>query len=104
MPIENGQKRQGRGRSSACWRCRSTWANSMCWRSSLPPGHEVVLIDLRESTIDGETRRGLVLHHQSEEVVREGQPPPWVGSELLARIDKLLASRQAGKRPEAAAC
>ena len=47
----------------------------------LPPGHEVVLIDLREATIDGETRRGLVLHHQGETAYREGEPPPWVGSE-----------------------
>lgn len=55
----------------------------------LPPGQEVVLIDLRESTIDGQTRRGLILHHQHESAYREGQPPPWVGAELLARIDQL---------------
>jgi hypothetical protein len=50
----------------------------------------VVLIDLREATIDGETRRGLVLHHQAETSYREGQPPPWIGRELLERITAQL--------------
>ncbi|MCI0492381.1 MAG: hypothetical protein L0Z07_05550, partial [Planctomycetes bacterium] len=58
----------------------------------LPPGQEVVLIDLRESTIDGQTRRGLILHHQHEAAYRQGQPPPWVSAELLGRIDQLLTA------------
>ena len=64
----------------------------------LPPGQEVVLIDLRESTIDGETRRGLILHHQHEAAYSEGEPLPWVGEKLLARIDELLAAA----KPQAA--
>jgi hypothetical protein len=60
-------------------------------QAKLPEGCEVVLIDLRPSTIDGETRRGLVLHHQGREAFRKGQPAPWVSPELLARIDQLLA-------------
>ena len=70
----------------------------------LPPGHEVVLIDLRDATIDGQTRRGLILHHQQETSYREGQPPPWIGGEILARIDKLLSNADAdglGQRRDA---
>jgi hypothetical protein len=57
----------------------------------LPGGFEVVLIDLRSGTIEGETRRGLVLHHHGREAFRTGQPTPWIGSEFLARIDQHLA-------------
>jgi len=60
----------------------------------LPSGHEVVLIDLRESAVDGQSRRGLILHHQADVAHREGQAPPWIGSELLARIDRLLAKQK----------
>jgi hypothetical protein len=56
----------------------------------LPAGHEVVLIDLRESTIDDETRRGLILHRQIPGATPEEGTAAWVGPELLARIDKLL--------------
>jgi eukaryotic-like serine/threonine-protein kinase len=59
-------------------------------QKDLPPGHEVVLIDLRKATINGETRRGLILHRQKETSYHDGQPPPWIGAELLDRIDKLL--------------
>ncbi len=62
----------------------------------LPPGHEVVLIDLRESVIDGRQRRGLILHHQVGATYREGQLP-WIGSPLLARIDEVLANLDAGE-------
>jgi hypothetical protein len=58
----------------------------------LPKGHEVVLLDLRPSTIDGSPRRGLILHHQHEETFSKGAPPPWLGNEVLARIDALLKS------------
>ena len=57
----------------------------------LPEKYEVVLIDLREETIGDQTRRGLLLHHQARREYREDQPP-WVGKELLARIDEALAS------------
>ncbi len=56
----------------------------------LPVGHEVVLIDLRESTIDDETRRGLILHRQIPGASAEEGTAAWVGPELIARIDKLL--------------
>lgn len=59
-------------------------------QKDLPQGLEVVLIDMRDATIDGQTRRGLILHHQSEQPYREGEPPPWIGAEILTRIDELL--------------
>ena len=55
----------------------------------------MVLIDLRQATIDGQTRRGLIMHHQAEASYREGHPPPWVSDELMARIDKLLHNTDA---------
>jgi hypothetical protein len=54
-------------------------------------GQEVVLIDLRESTIDGPPRRGLILHRQTPAAAPETAAAQWVGSDLLARIDQLLA-------------
>ncbi len=60
----------------------------------LPIGLEVVLIDLRPSTINGQTHRGLILHRQSP-AYREGQPPPWIGADMLDRIDKLLGNADA---------
>jgi type II secretory pathway pseudopilin PulG len=89
VPIENGRK--GRLRKIVGVLAMSVDLGEFnVLEKELPPGHEVVLIDLREAAIDGETRRGLVLHHQAK-TYREGQPPPWIGAELLARIDKLLA-------------
>jgi eukaryotic-like serine/threonine-protein kinase len=61
----------------------------------LPAGHEVVLIDLRESVINGEPRRGLILHHQAPHDAGNEGAASFVGPELLMRIDKLLASDQA---------
>ncbi len=58
----------------------------------LPQEYEVVLIDLREETIADATRRGLVLHHPARRKFEGDQPPPWVGDELLARIDQVLAA------------
>jgi serine/threonine protein kinase/class 3 adenylate cyclase len=60
----------------------------------LSAGFEVVLIDMRQSVIDGQSRRGLVLHHQTHDADRASQNPSWVGSDLLARIDKLLSADQ----------
>lgn len=56
----------------------------------LPQGHEVVILDLRESVIDGTPRRGLILHRQTSDAPTEEPSANWVGAELLARIDKLL--------------
>ncbi len=57
----------------------------------LPPGHEVVLIDLRESVIDGEPRRGLILHHQAPHDADANGRASFVGPELLERFDKVLS-------------
>ncbi|MEX2092777.1 MAG: serine/threonine protein kinase, partial [Pirellulales bacterium] len=56
----------------------------------LPAGHEVVLVDLRESLIDGAPRSGLILHRQTPDAATQEGAAAWVGPELLARIDKLL--------------
>jgi serine/threonine protein kinase/class 3 adenylate cyclase len=56
----------------------------------LPAGHEVVLIDLRESVIDDESRRGLILHRQTPDAIAQEGTATWVSTELLTRIDTLL--------------
>jgi serine/threonine protein kinase/class 3 adenylate cyclase len=58
----------------------------------LPAGHEVVLLDLRESNIEGEARRGLILHRQTHDERPASSEPRWAGPELLAKIDELLAA------------
>jgi eukaryotic-like serine/threonine-protein kinase len=61
----------------------------------LPAGHEVVLIDLRESVVDGEPRRGLILHRQTPDATMPEGTAAWVGPKLLARIDDLVAKYDA---------
>jgi hypothetical protein len=61
----------------------------------LPAGHEVVLLDLRESVIDGPPRRGLILHRQTtdapiEDTLVGKSTANWVSPKLLARIDAIL--------------
>jgi hypothetical protein len=90
VPIENGLKGEDR-KIVGVLAMAVDLGEFNVLEKQLPPGHEVVLVDLRKATIDGETRRGLVLHRQAGSSYREGQPPPWIGSELLARIEKLLA-------------
>jgi hypothetical protein len=91
VPIENGRK--GRYRKIVGVLAMSVDLGEFnVLQKDLPPGHEVVLIDLRQSTIDGQTRRGLILHHQALATFRKGQPPPWIGTELLKRIETLLES------------
>jgi type II secretory pathway pseudopilin PulG len=90
VPIENGRK--GRQRKVVGVLAMSVDLGEFnVLDKELPRGHEVVLIDLREATIDGQTRRGLILHRQAATDYSQGEPPPWIGEELLARIDKLLA-------------
>jgi len=72
----------------------------------LPKGHEVVLIDLRESVIEGQARRGLILHHQAPKEIGASVAvaaaeddatqvgASWVGLELLDRFNKLLAAEK----------
>jgi hypothetical protein len=93
VPIDNG-------RSGAAKRILGVLAMSVdlgefnVLEKLLPPGHEVVLIDLRESDIGGAPRRGLILHRQAPGEVPPDEEPRWVGPELLAEIDELLAANQ----------
>jgi serine/threonine protein kinase/class 3 adenylate cyclase len=62
----------------------------------LPAGHEVVLIDLRDSIVEGPIvegppRRGLILHRQTSDTASPDDVATWVDPKLLARIDGLLA-------------
>jgi serine/threonine protein kinase/class 3 adenylate cyclase len=92
VPIENG--RTGPARKVVGVLAMSVDLGEFnVLQKELPKEHEVVLIDLRESTIDGQSRRGLILHHyQARASDRRERAPPWVGSELLARFDALLAT------------
>jgi hypothetical protein len=97
VPIENG--RRGRAKRTVGVLAMTVDLGEFnVLEKELPPGHEVVLIDLRESTIDDQTRRGLVLHHHAHAAYREGAPPPWVDSALLERIETLLSEAAAGNR------
>jgi hypothetical protein len=89
VPIENGKK--GKAREVVGVLAMSVDLGEFnVLQKDLPPGLEVVLIDLRQATIDGQTRRGLILHHQADASYRKGAAPPWISSELFARIDKLV--------------
>jgi hypothetical protein len=91
VPIENGLPGKDRGVIGVLAMSVDLGEFNVLERQ-LPPGHEVVLIDLRESVIDGVKQRGLVLHHQAQDAYLRGESPPWVSRELLAHIDRLLAS------------
>ena len=95
VPIENGKKGSERKVVGVLAMSVDLGEFNVLERK-LPKGHEVVLIDLRESKIDGPPRRGLILHHQREETFHKGAPIPWVGSEVLARIDELLTAINRG--------
>jgi hypothetical protein len=97
VPIENGLRGRERGIVGVLAMSVDLGEFNVL-ENDLPRGHEVVLVDLRESNIDGQTRRGLVLHHQVESVYERGETPPWVGSELLNQIDQQLA--KLSTRPE----
>ncbi len=92
VPIENGKK--GKDREVIGVLAMSVDSGEFnVLEKKLPPGHEVVLIDMRESTIDGPAlpaRQGLILHHQREAAFSKGAPTPWVGPKVLARIEELL--------------
>ncbi len=97
VPIENGRSREAR-KVIGVLAMSVDLGEFNVLEKQLPPGQEVVLIDLRESTVDGQTRRGLILHHQHEAAYSEGEPLPWVGEALLAKIDQSLAAA----KPQAA--
>ena len=94
VPIENGLKGKARGVVGVLAMAVDLGEFNVL-KNGLPPGLEVVLIDLRDAKIDGLTRRGLILHHAADTPYPEDEQPPWVGSDLLARIDKLLSSDDA---------
>jgi serine/threonine protein kinase/class 3 adenylate cyclase len=60
-------------------------------------GQEVVLIDRRKDNIEGEERRGLILHHRRDERFGQGQPPPRVDEKLLARIEGIFEAIDNGE-------
>jgi serine/threonine protein kinase len=102
VPIENGRKGKLREIVGVLAMAVDLGEFNVLENKELPPEHEVVLIDLREATIDNQTRRGLILHNQAERSYREGQPPPWIDSDTLERIDKLLSTSEAeSKEPGA---
>jgi serine/threonine protein kinase/class 3 adenylate cyclase len=96
VPIENGLRGKDRGIVGVLAMSVDLGEFNVL-EKQLPPGHEVVLIDLRESNVDGQTRRGLVLHHQRETAYERGEPPPWVGSDLLAQIDQQLSTPETSR-------
>jgi hypothetical protein len=91
VPIENGRRGSERGVIGVLAMSVDLGEFNVLERQ-LPPGQEVVLIDLREASVDGQTRRGLVLHHQRQDSYQEGESPPWIESQLLDRIDALVES------------
>lgn len=90
-PIENGRKGKDREIVGVLAMTVDLGEFSVL-EKKLPKGLEVVLVDLRESSIDGPPRRGLVLHHQKEEKFNKGAPIPWLGIALLNKIDELVRS------------
>jgi hypothetical protein len=91
VPIENGLRGKDRGIVGVLAMSVDLGEFNVL-EKQLPPGHEVVLIDLRQANVDGVTRRGLVLHHQMDATYDRGESAPWVSSELLAQIDQKLAA------------
>jgi serine/threonine protein kinase len=89
VPIENGRRGSERGVIGVLAMSVDLGEFNVL-EKQLPPGQEVVLIDLREANVDGQTRRGLVLHHQRQDSYRQGESPPWIASDLLERIDALV--------------
>jgi hypothetical protein len=97
VPIENGLPGRQRGVIGVLAMSVDLGEFNVL-EKQLPPGHEVVLIDLRESVIDGVNQRGLVLHHQAQDAYERGETPPWISGELLARIDALVPGPTSGVR------
>lgn len=96
VPIENGKKGKQREVIGILAMTVDCGAFSVL-EKKLPKGLEVVLIDMRASTIDGPARRGLILHHQKEHVFGKNAPPPWIGNEVLTRIEDLLKNTETEK-------
>ena len=58
----------------------------------LPKGKEVILVDLRQDEIEGEARRGLILHHSEQDLAALNQAgkPARLTNELLLKISDAL--------------
>ncbi len=52
------------------------------------------MIDLRESLIEGQPRRGLILHHQAPNESDPNAKASFAGPELVNHIDELLANEK----------
>ena len=89
VPIENGKRGKERQVVGVLAMTVDLGEFSVL-EKKLPQGHEVVLVDLRESTLADPPRRGLILHHQREEAFSRSAPIPWISPEVLARIDALV--------------
>jgi serine/threonine protein kinase len=88
-PIENGKK--GKDREVVGVLAMSVDLGEFnVLQTGLPPGLEVVLLDLRNATIDDQTRHGLILHHEPAPSQRDGRATLWVGRDLLAGIENFL--------------
>ncbi len=103
VPIENGLRGKDRGIVGVLAMSVDLGEFNVL-EKQLPPGHEVVLIDLRQANVDGETRRGLVLHHQMEATYDRGESAPWVGSNCLLRSTKSWRARQPARSRAVRAC
>jgi hypothetical protein len=89
VPIENGERGKARAVVGVLAMAVDLGEFNVL-QNDLPAGHDVVLIDLRNTLVDGQMRRGLVLHQMSAKPRSEDQPPPWISNDLLVDMDKIL--------------
>jgi serine/threonine protein kinase len=98
-PIENG--RSGAERQVIGVLAMSVDLNDFdVLERSIPDEYQVVLIDLREETIETEqggeeSGRGLVLHIQERAGWGEQRRSRWIGSDLLGQIDQAVNAASA---------
>jgi serine/threonine protein kinase len=95
VPIENGRSGDERKVMGVLAMSVDLGEFSVLKRQ-LPDNHEVVVIDLRKSSIEGVARRGLILHHEARAMLRGDARPRWVGPELMAHIDQALSAAEEG--------
>jgi hypothetical protein len=99
VPIENG--RSGAEREVVGVLAMSVDLNDFdVLDRSIPSQYQVVLIDLRDETIENEqgteeSGRGLVLHKQERGEAGEQPASQWIGTDLLSQIDRAVSSASA---------